>query len=387
MTGVAFVLFTFYMVTDPATTPGRGRGPGRSSALAVAARLRRAHGRSTSSSGCSSRSRIVCVGRGAGSCAYARPSGSSAGAAELAARRSRRCRVPAAEVAERELASAGDRHRRHGLPLSGRPHPAELWENVLAGRRAFRRLPAERMRRRGLLVGRPAPRRIGSTRRRPRSSKGTSSTGSRSGSPGAPSAPPTSPTGWRSTSPPRRWPTPASRTATGCRARRTGVVVGNTLTGEFSRADVLRLRWPYVRRVVDAALAERGLATRERRAFLDRAGGARTRRRSRRSTRTRWPAACPTPSPAASATTSTSRAAATPSTAPAPRRCSRCHACTALVAGDLDVALAGGVDLSLDPVRADRLRQDRRPGRGRDARLRRALHRASGPARAAAWWC
>ena len=39
---------------------------------------------------------------------------------------------------------------------------------------------------------------------------------------------------------------------------RTGVVVGNTLNGEFSRANVMRLRWPYVRRVVAAELRERG---------------------------------------------------------------------------------------------------------------------------------
>jgi enediyne polyketide synthase len=40
---------------------------------------------------------------------------------------------------------------------------------------------------------------------------------------------------------------------------RTGVVVGNTLTGEFTRANVMRLRWPYVRRVMAAALkAEEG---------------------------------------------------------------------------------------------------------------------------------
>ncbi len=32
------------------------------------------------------------------------------------------------------------------MPLSGRRVPRELWENVLAGRRAFRRLPDERMR-------------------------------------------------------------------------------------------------------------------------------------------------------------------------------------------------------------------------------------------------
>ncbi|WP_205859526.1 type I polyketide synthase [Phycicoccus flavus] len=38
----------------------------------------------------------------------------------------------------------------------------------------------------------------------------------------------------------------------------TGVVIGNTLTGEFSRAAVMRLRWPYVRRTLAAALLEEG---------------------------------------------------------------------------------------------------------------------------------
>jgi enediyne polyketide synthase len=38
----------------------------------------------------------------------------------------------------------------------------------------------------------------------------------------------------------------------------TSVIVGNTLTGEFSRANGLRLRWPYVRRVVEAALRQEG---------------------------------------------------------------------------------------------------------------------------------
>ena len=36
----------------------------------------------------------------------------------------------------------------------------------------------------------------------------------------------------------------------------TGVFVGNTLTGEFSRANTMRLRWPYVRRVVRKVLEE-----------------------------------------------------------------------------------------------------------------------------------
>ena len=36
----------------------------------------------------------------------------------------------------------------------------------------------------------------------------------------------------------------------------TGVFLGNTLTGEFSRANILRLRYPYVRRVVESVLHE-----------------------------------------------------------------------------------------------------------------------------------
>ena len=36
-----------------------------------------------------------------------------------------------------------------------------------------------------------------------------------------------------------------------------GVLLGNTLTGEFSRASQMRLRWPYVNRVVQAVLANR----------------------------------------------------------------------------------------------------------------------------------
>ena len=33
----------------------------------------------------------------------------------------------------------------------------------------------------------------------------------------------------------------------------TGVIVGNTLTGEYSRSNTMRLRWPFVRRALHAA--------------------------------------------------------------------------------------------------------------------------------------
>jgi enediyne polyketide synthase len=40
---------------------------------------------------------------------------------------------------------------------------------------------------------------------------------------------------------------------------RTGVIVGNTLTGEQTRSNTMRLRWPYVRRALHAAARSSGL--------------------------------------------------------------------------------------------------------------------------------
>ena len=47
-----------------------------------------------------------------------------------------------------------------------------------------------------------------------------------------------------------------------------GVLLGNSLTGEFSRANLMRLRWPYVRRVVDDRLERTGWTAEQRAAFL-----------------------------------------------------------------------------------------------------------------------
>ena len=128
------------------------------------------------------------------------------------------------------------------------------------------------------------------------------------------------------------------------------MLLGNTLTGEFSRAQraaaALAVRAPGRRRGLagdewcDASDARASSPSSSRR----------TRRRSRRSARRPSPAASRTRSPAGSATTSTSRAAATRvDGACASSLLAVAHGCSALVAGDLDVALAGGVDLSLDP--------------------------------------
>lgn len=129
----------------------------------------------------------------------------------------------------------------------------------------------------------------------------------------------------------------------------TGVVVGNTLTGEFSRAGLMRLRWPYVRRVVDQALGESGWAADERAAFL-----------SRLETQYKMPFPAPDEESLAGGLANTiagricnyfdlNGGGYTVDGACSSSLLAVTTACTALAARDLDVALAGGVDLSIDP--------------------------------------
>jgi enediyne polyketide synthase len=131
---------------------------------------------------------------------------------------------------------------------------------------------------------------------------------------------------------------------------RTGVIIGNSLTGDISRAAALRLRWPYVRRVFADALAAGGIPAERALPVLGQA-------------KQRYLA----PFPAATDETLTGSMPA----AIASRICGYfgfrgggyavdgsqassllavASACSALAAGDLDVALAGGVDIGLDPL-------------------------------------
>lgn len=129
----------------------------------------------------------------------------------------------------------------------------------------------------------------------------------------------------------------------------TSVIVGNTLTGEFSRANGLRLRWPYVRRVVEAALRQEGWSTEQCKAFLERleitykapfapvgeetlAGGLSNTIAGRICNYFNLKGGGYTVDGACA---SSLLAIAT--------------ACSALASGEVDLALAGGVDLSLDP--------------------------------------
>jgi enediyne polyketide synthase len=131
---------------------------------------------------------------------------------------------------------------------------------------------------------------------------------------------------------------------------RTGVIIGNTLTGDASRAAALRLRWPYVRRVLAESLAACDVPRERAMPVLRHAAQQYL-----------------APFPVTTDETLTGSTSA----AIASRICGYfgfrgggyavdgshassllavASACGALAASDLDVALAGGVDLSLDPL-------------------------------------
>jgi enediyne polyketide synthase len=129
----------------------------------------------------------------------------------------------------------------------------------------------------------------------------------------------------------------------------TGVIVGNTLTGEFSRANVMRLRWPYVRRVIANSLIARGWSSRECQELL-----------SELEIKFKLPFPEIGEETLAGGLSNTiagricnhfdlKGGGYTVDGACASSLLSVITACTALTNGDLDLAIAGGVDLSIDP--------------------------------------
>lgn len=226
--------------------------------------------------------------------------------------------------------------------------PVELWENVLAQRQAFRRIPAVRLRHDDYFADDPLlPDRTYSTeaavitdyafdRVRYRIAKSTYESADL--------------THWLALDVAAQALADAGFVeGTGLPHGMTGVVVGNTLTGEFSRAHVLRLRWPYVRRVFEAALIEHRWDDEQRQAFLAQVEH-------------RYKAPFPPVGEETLAGGLSNTIAGricnyfdlhgggfTVDGACASSLLAVAQACSALVAGDLDVAIAGGVDLSLDP--------------------------------------
>ena len=145
--------------------------------------------------------------------------------------------------------------------------PAQLWENVLTQRRSFRRLPDERLSRADYYWPDPGASdrfyvdmaaviegyefdRVGFT-------VGGSTYRS------------TDLTHWLALDVASRALADAGfPNGAGLPTLTTGVIVGNTLTGEFSRANLMRLRWPYVRRTVAAALRAEGFDDQRLEGFL-----------------------------------------------------------------------------------------------------------------------
>ncbi|HEY3566943.1 MAG TPA: beta-ketoacyl synthase N-terminal-like domain-containing protein, partial [Thermoanaerobaculia bacterium] len=225
--------------------------------------------------------------------------------------------------------------------------PGELWENVLARRRAFRRIPPERLRIEDYLTGPGDP-------------------------DGLYAAEAAVLEGWELDRVRYRVAGPTFRSADlahwlaldvaaqaladagfpeaeGLPRDATGVLLGNSLTGEFSRANLLRLRWPYVRRTLAAQLAAEGWDEDRTAEFLARMEPV-------------YKAPFPEPMEETLAGGLSNTIAGricnhfdlhgggyTLDGACASSLLAVANAASSLAAGDLDAALAGGVDLSLDP--------------------------------------
>src|SRR5690242_5750284 len=226
--------------------------------------------------------------------------------------------------------------------------PGELWENALAQRRAFRRIPAERLNLNDYVSSdRQSPDRTYSTEGA--FIEGYEFDRARFRVPGE----------TYRTADPVHWLALDVAAAAledagfaegdGLPHEMTGVFIGNTLTGEFSRANTMRLRWPYVRRVVRKILEDDACAPEHQRELL-----------------AQMEALYKKPFPPVGAET----LAGGLSNTIAGRICNHfdlkgggytvdgacassllavINACSSLAAGDLEVAVAGGVDLSTDP--------------------------------------
>ena len=226
--------------------------------------------------------------------------------------------------------------------------PDELWQNVLAGRRAFRILPDERMNKDDYYSADPAaPDRFYS--RKAAVIEGFEFDRVKYRVAGS-TYRATDLTHWLALDTAARALADAGfPEGDGLDRKNTGVVIGNSLTGEFSRASLMRLRWPYVRRTVGAALREQGwddaaldvfmadLEARYKQPFapIDEdtlAGGLANTIAGRICNHYDFGGGGYTVDGACSSSL-----------------LSVSTMCTALAEGQLDAAIAGGVDLSIDP--------------------------------------
>ena len=138
---------------------------------------------------------------------------------------------------------------------------------------------------------------------------------------------------------------------------RAGVLLGNTLSGEVSRAAALRTQWPFVATVLEAALAAEAVPPAGRPGVLRHAADA-------------FAAPFPEPGPATLAGSQPGAIAdricrhfgfrgggQAVDAAHSSALLAVATGCALLAAGELDFVLAGGVDVSLDPFELDALAQ------------------------------
>ncbi|GAA2838536.1 type I polyketide synthase [Crossiella cryophila] len=225
--------------------------------------------------------------------------------------------------------------------------PRELWENALAQHRSFRRIPPERLPLADYHNNDPtAPDKFYSPyaavladyafdRLRHRVSGATYRA--------------VDSTHWLAVDVAERALADAGFTELAVDPDRVGVVVGNTLTGEFSRTAALRLRWPYVRRRVDAVLRRGGWAAETRAELL---GELETEYKAPFEPIGEESLAGGLSNTIAGRVCNTfdlHGGAWTVDAACASSLLAVINAAETLTRGDVDVMLAGGVDLSLDP--------------------------------------
>ncbi len=131
--------------------------------------------------------------------------------------------------------------------------------------------------------------------------------------------------------------------------KRTGVIIGNTLTGEHTRSNSLRLRWPFVRKVFLAAARDCGVTSKEI---------GRIEQTLESYYKSAFPAASEDTLAGGLSNTIAGRicnylnsdgGGYTVDGACSSSLIAVTTAAAGLYAGDLDLALAGGVDISLDP--------------------------------------
>ncbi|WP_258904643.1 type I polyketide synthase [Actinokineospora sp. UTMC 2448] len=235
-----------------------------------------------------------------------------------------------------------------GLRYPDAASTEDLWENILAGRRAFRRLPDQRMNQADYYSPDPdAPDRFYASKAAvlrdfefDRLAYKVAGSTYRS----------TDLTHWLALDTAATALADAGfPNAEGLPREATGVVVGNSLTGEFSRANLMRLRWPYVRRTLAAALGAKGWDDEETSAFL---------RELEPVYKAPFPPIDEDTLAGGLANTIAGRicnyfdlggGGYTVDGACSSSLLSIATAAKALADGDLDVCIAGGVDLSIDP--------------------------------------